>query len=233
MSTTYKRQRFPIEIISYCVWLYHTFPLSFRDIQKMRMYRGIEVTYEAIRQWCHKFAQAYANQLRRCRPKPADKWYLDEVRIKIQGKQYYLWRAVDKDGQVLDILMQSRRNAAAANKFFRKLLKSQGFATRVIITDKLKSYGAAKKMILKGVEHRQHKGLNNRAENSHRPTWVRERRMGRLKSPGQAQRFLSNMEPIRGHFHPHQHKLTANEYRQTMSQKFEGWQEIIPQDLAA
>ena len=233
MSTTYKRHRFPIEIISYCVWLYYTFPLSFRDIQKMMLYRGISVTYESIRKWCLKFAQSYANQIRRKRPKAADKWHLDEVVIKIKGKQFYLWRAVDKNGQVLDILMQSRRNTAAASKFFRKLLKSERFAPRVIITDKLKSYGAAKRKILTGVEHRQHKGINNRAENSHRPTRVRERRMGRFKSPGHAQRFLSAMEPIRGHFFPHQHQLTASEYRQTMSQQFESWQDVIRQDIAA
>jgi putative transposase len=233
MSSSYKRHRFPAEIISYCVWLYYTFPLSFRDIEKMMLYRGIEVTYESIREWCLKFAQSYANQIRRRRPKPADKWHLDEVVITIKGKQYYLWRAVDKDGQVLDILMQRRRNERAANKFFRKLLKPQGFAPRVIITDKLKSYGAAKRKLLKGVEHRQHKGLNNRAENSHRPTRVRERRMGRFKSPGQAQRFLSAFEPIRGHFHPHQHKLPATEYRETMSQRFESWRELTGLNAAA
>ena len=232
MSNIYKRHRFPSEIISYCVWLYYTFPLSFRDIEKMMLYRGIQVTYEAIRQWCLKFAQTYANQLRRSRPKPADKWHLDEVVIKINGKQYYLWRAVDKNGQVLDILMQSRRNEKAANKFFRKLLKPQGFAPRVVITDKLRSYGAAMKKILKGVDHRQHKGLNNRAENSHRPTRVRERRMGRFKSPGQAQRFLAAFEPIRGHFHPHQHKLTATEYREMMRQRFESWYEVTSQNTA-
>lgn len=190
------------------------------------LYRGIFVTYEAIRSWCRKFGQAYANQIRRCRPKLGDKWYLDEVVVTIKGKKYYLWRAVDQAGNVLDILMQSRRNKAAAKKFFRKLLKRQGFAPRVIITDKLKSYGAAKKEILKGVEHRQHKGLNNRAENSHQPTRVRERRMGRFKSPGQAQRFLSAFELIRGHFHPKQHQLTAKEYRQQMCQRFESWREI-------
>jgi putative transposase len=232
MSINYRRHRFPPEIISYCVWLYYTFPLSYRDIQKMMLYRGIEVSYEAIRYWCRKFAQPYANQIRRRRPKPFEKWHLDEVVIKINGKQYYLWRAVDAEGQVIDILMQSRRNEAAADKFFRKLLKSQKEAPRVIVTDKLKSYGAAKKKILKGVEHRQHKGLNNRAENSHRPTRVRERRMGRFKSPGHAQRFLSAFEPIRGHFHPHQHKLTATEYRATMRQQFESWQEITCTQLA-
>jgi putative transposase len=226
MSISYKRHRFPTEIISYRVWLYYTFPLSFRDIEKMMLYRGIIVTYEAIRKWCLKFAQAYANQLRRRRPKPADKWHLDEVVIKIKGKQYYLWRAVDKNGQVIDILMQSRRDERAAEKFFRKLLKPVGLAPRVLITDKLKSYGAAKKKILKGIDHRQHRGLNNRAENSHRPTGVRERRMGRFKSSGQAQRFLSSFEPIRGHFHPHQHKLCAIEYRETMSQRFASWREL-------
>ena len=202
MSISYKGHRFPAEIISYCVWLYYTFPLSFRDIQKMMLYRGIEITHESIRKWCHKFAQQYANQVRRRRSKPADKWHLDEVAIKINGKQYYLWRAVDKNGQVIDILMQRRRNEAAANKFFRKLLNPQDTAPRVVITDKLRSYGAAMKKLLTGVDHRQHKGLNNRAENSHRPTRIRERRMGRFKSPGQAQRFLSAFEPIREHFLP-------------------------------
>jgi putative transposase len=131
------------------------------------------------------------------------------------------------------ILMQSRRNEAAAEKFFRKLLKPVGLAPRVLITDKLKSYGAAKKKILKGVDHRQHKGLNNRAENSHRPTRVRERRMGRFKSPGQAQRFLSAFEPIRGHFHPHLYKLLTTEYRETMSQRFASWRELTGLNAAA
>ena len=122
--------------------------------------------------------------------------------------------------------MQRRRNTDAAYRFFRKLLKSTGFAPRVIVTDKLKSYGAAKKDILKGVEHRQHRGLNNRAENSHRPTRTRERRMGRFKSVGQAQRFLSAFEPIRGHFHPHQHKQTTSDYRETIQQRMEIWRAI-------
>ncbi|EDX83245.1 Integrase core domain protein [Synechococcus sp. PCC 7335] len=226
MNNPYRGHRFPADIISYCVWLYYTFPLSFRDIEKMMLYRGITVTYEAIRSWCHKFAQSYANQIRKQRPKPGDKWHLDEVVIKIKGEQFYLWRAVDQHGVVLDILMQRCRNKAAAKKFFRKLLKPAGFAPRVIITDKLKSYGAAKKDILRNVEHRQHKGLNNRAENSHRQTRVRERRMGRFKSVGQAQRFLSAFEPIRGHFHPHQHKQTASEYRKTMRQRMESWRSL-------
>ena len=197
------------------------------------LYRDITVTYEAIRGWCLKFAQGYANQIRKQRPKPGDKWHLDEVFITIKGKQFYLWRAVDQHGVVLDILMQRRRNKAAAKKFFRKLLKATGFAPRVIITDKLKNYEAAKKEILKGVEHRQHKVLNNRAENSHRPTRVRERRMGRFKSVGQAQRFLSAFEPIRGHFHPQQHKQTASEYRETICQRIKSWRSLTGIDAIA
>lgn len=166
-SNPYKGYRFPAEIISYCIWLYYTFPLSYRDIEKMMLYRGIEVTYESIREWCQKFGQQYANQLRRQRPYVTDKWHFDEVVVTIKGQQYYLWRAVDAEGNVLDILMQQRRDTNAAKRFFRKLLKQQGFTPRVIVTNKLKSYEAAKKQVLKSVEHRQHKGLNNRAENSH------------------------------------------------------------------
>ena len=124
MSVSYKYHRFPIAIIRYCVWLYDTFPLSYRDIEKMMLYRGIEVTYESIRRWCNKFAQTYANQIRRRRPKPAAKWHLDEVVITIKGQPYYLWRAVDADGQVLAILMPRHRDQRAAKKFFRQRLKS-------------------------------------------------------------------------------------------------------------
>jgi putative transposase len=155
----YSRYRFPGEIISYCVWLYYTFPLSYRDIEKMMLYRGIEVTYESIREWCQKFGQQYANQLRRKRPYIPDKWHLDEVVVMIKKQQYYLWRAVDSEGNVLDVLLQRHRDTKAANRFFRKLLKKQGFVPRVIVTNQLKSYAAAKKQVMKSVEHRQHKGL--------------------------------------------------------------------------
>jgi putative transposase len=113
------------------------------------------------------------------------------VVISIAGQKHWLWRAVDQHGIVLDILVQSRRNAKAAKRLLRKLLKKQGIAPRVMITDKLASYGEAKREIMPGVEHRQHRGLNNRAENSHQPTRRRERIMKRFKSAGQAQRFLS------------------------------------------
>jgi putative transposase len=149
------------------------------------------LTYETVRQWCLQFGQMYANELRRRRPKTGDKWHMDEVYLKINGKTHSLWRAVDQDSNVLDILVQSRRNKHAAKRFFRKLLKGLQYVPRVIITDKLKSYGAAKRELLPGVEHRQHKGLNNRAENSHQPTRLREKKMRRFKSARQAQPTLS------------------------------------------
>ena len=197
------------------------------------LYRGIEVTYETIREWCQKFGQQYANQLRRKRHYVADKWHLDEVVVTIKKQQYYLWRAVDAEGNVLEVLLQRYRDTQAAHRFFRKLLKKQGFVPRVIVTDKLKSYEAAKKQVIKNVEHRQHKRLNNLCENSHQPTRVRERRMRRFKSPGQAQRFLSAFEPIRDHFHPKQHQLSAKRYRQQLRQRFEDWREITCLKTAA
>jgi len=140
----YRRHRFPAEIISHCVWLYFRFALSFRDVEEIMAMRGVALTYEAVREWSLMFVQTYANELRRRRPCAGDKWHLDEMFIKINGKDHYLWRAVDQDGNVLDILIQSRRNKKAAKRFFRKLLKGLQYVPRVIITDKLKSYGAAK-----------------------------------------------------------------------------------------
>jgi putative transposase len=232
-TTLYKRHRFPAEIISHCVWLSFRFCLSYRDVEELMAERGVLLTYEAVHYWCRKFGQAYANQLRHRRPRPGDKWHLDEVFLTIKGERHYLWRAVDQDGHILDILVQSRRNKQAAKKFFRKLLKGLTYVPRVIITDKLKSYGAAKQEILPGVEHRQHRYLNNRAENSHQPTRQRERRMGRFKSSGQAQRFLSAYEPISQHFRPRRHRLPAPEYRQQMAQQFQTWREITGTALAA
>src|SRR5215213_7792428 len=195
-APTYKRHRFPPEIIAHAVWLYFRFALSYRDVEELLAERGVTVTYETIRQWCQKFGQPYANALRRRRPRPGDKWHLDEVFITINGQTHYLWRAVDQEGTVLDILVQRRRNKAAAKKFLRKLLSRLQYVPRVLITDKLASYGAAKREMLPSVEHRQHKGLNNRAENSHQPTRQGERTMRRFKSPGHAQRFLAAYGPI-------------------------------------
>jgi putative transposase len=229
----YKHHRFPGEIISHAVWLYFRFSLSHRDVEELLLVRGIIVSYEAIRKWCRKFGQQYANHRRRRRPRPGDKWHLDEVVITINKEWHYLWRAVDQDGVVLDILVQRRRNKQAAKKFFRKLLKGLTYVPRVLITDKLKSYGAAKREILPGVEHRQHKYLNNRAENSHQPTRQRERRMQGFKSPGHAQRFLAAYGLIGQHFRPRRHRLSAPEYRQEMRKRCQVWEEITGPGMAA
>jgi putative transposase len=229
----YKHHRFLGELISHAVWLYFRFPLSHRDVEELLFVSGIIVSYEAIRKWSRKFGQAYANTLRRRRPRPGDKWHFDEVFITINKERHYLWRAVDQDGNVLDILVQRRRDKKAAKKFFRKLLKGCQYVPRVIITDKLKSYGAAKREILPGVKHRQHRYLNNRAENSHQPTRQRERRMQGFKSPGHAQRFLSAYGPIAQHFRPRRHRWSAPEYRQEMKQRCQIWGEITGTMLAA
>jgi putative transposase len=202
-----------VEIISHCVWLYHRVPLSLRDVQEMMAERGVIVSYESIHQWCRKFGQSFANELRRRRARPGDKWHLDEVFIKINGKTHYLWRAVDQHGTVLDILVTSRRDAKAATRFFRKLLKGLEYVPRVLVTDKLASYGVARRRVMPGVEHRRSKYLNNRAENSHQPTRQRERAMKKFRSPGGAQRFLSAFSGISAHFRPRRHRLTAAGHR--------------------
>jgi putative transposase len=151
----------------------------------------------------------------------------------IHGERHYLWRAVDQEGTVLDILVQSRRNKKAAKKSFRKLLKGLMYVPRVIITDQLKSYGAAKREMLRSVEHRLHRYLNNRAENSHQPTRQRERRMQGFKSPGHAQRFLSAYGPIAQHFRPRRHRVSASAYRQEMRYRFDTWQDLTNLPTAA
>jgi putative transposase len=225
-AARYTRQRFPPMIIGHAVWLYFRFALSYRDVEELLAERGVIVTYETVRQWCRKFGQAYANDLRRRRSRPGDKWHLDEVFITINGVQHYLWRAVDQEGNVLDILVQSRRDKRAATKFLRKLLKGLAYVPRVVITDKLASYGAALRAVLPSVEHRRHKGLNNRAENSHQPTRERERRMRRFKDPGHAQRFLAAYGPIASHFRPRRHRLAAHDYRQLRDERFATWRAV-------
>ncbi len=188
---SYSRHRFPSSIIQHAVWLYFRFPLSFRDVEDMLAERGIDVSYESVRRWSVKFGLAYAYKLRRSRSRPDARWYLDEMFISINGKRMYLWRAVDSEGEVLDILVQSRRNKKAARKLMRKLLKKQGFVPDAFVTDKLPSYSAALGDL--GMDGRHVSGgrSNNRAENFHLPVRQRERRMQRFKSAGSAQRFLS------------------------------------------
>jgi putative transposase len=232
-SSLYKGHRYPVEIISHCVWLYHRFPLSLREVEEMMMARGVLVTYESIHQWCRKFGQTFANGLRRRRSRPGDQWHLDEVFIKIKGKAHYLWRAVVQDGNVLDILVTSRRDAKAATRFFRKLFTGLRFVPRVLVTDKLASYGVAHRRLMRSVEHRRSKYLNNRAENSHQPTRQRERAMKKFTSPGGAQRFLSAFSGISPHFRPRRHRLTAAQYRHEMTSRFATWNEIVDLPTAA
>jgi putative transposase len=220
-KSPYAGYRFPPEVISHAVWLYFRFPLSLRMVEEMLAARGIIVSYESVRQWALKFGQDFANRIRRRLPATGDKWHLDEVAIKIAGKKHWLWRAVDQDGIVLDVLVQRRRDKQAA-----KRLKRQMRPPRVMITDKLASYGAAKREIIPGVEHRQHKGLNNRAENSHQPTRRRERQMKRFKSAGQAQRFLAAHDQINNLFHLRRDHVPADQYRAARTQAFQTWAEV-------
>jgi putative transposase len=187
--------------------------------------RGVIVSYETIRRWCAKFGQAYAGALLRRQPRPGDKWHLDEVFIKINGELKYLWRAVDQHGMVLDILVQNRRDKAAARRFFRRLLQKTRTVPRAVVTDKLRSYGAAHREVMPSVEHRSHKGLNNRAENSHQPTRQRERAMKGFRSVGAAQRFLSAFSTISPHFRPRRHLMSAHDYRAEMTIRFAIWEQ--------
>ena len=225
-SPSYKGHRYPVEVISHCVWLYFRFPLSFREVEELMLERGVVVSYETIRRWCLKFGQQYANSLRRRCPRPGDKWHLDEVFLRINGEQKYLWRAVDQDGNVLDILVQNRRDKTAVRRFFRRLLKETGSVPRVVVTDRLRSYGAAHREVMPSVEHRSHKGLNNRAENSHQPTRQREHAMKAFRSAGGAQRFLSAFSGISPHFRPRRHLMTATDYRAEMTIRFAIWEQV-------
>ena len=228
-----KHHRCPGEIIRHGVWLSYRFPLSYRDGEELLCERGITVSQEAVRQWCRQCGQEYANRLRRRRPQPGDTWPLDEVFLTITGARPYLWRAVDQDDNVLDMLIQSRRNTQAATKFFRTLLTGLTSVPRVRITEKLKSYGAAQRERLPGVEHRQSRSRNNRCEHSPRPTRQREYRMQGCKSAGHAQRFLSASGPIAQHFRPRRHVLSASECREEMRSRFASWAAIIGTTWAA
>lgn len=223
---TYKRHRFPREIITYAVWLYFNFNVSYRDVETLLAERGIIVSYEAIRYWCLKFGQAYARRIRRNRPQTGDKWHVDEVFIKINGKTQYLYRAIDQHGHILEIMVHPRRNQQAAIRFFRKLLVGCQYVPRVLVTDKLRSYPAAHRAIFPRVEHRQHKRRNNVIENSHRRVRKRERILQRFKAGGSAQRFLSVFEMIYEHFHIKRHQMTASTFRQQRSVRFDSWQHI-------
>jgi putative transposase len=225
-SNPYRGFRYPVEVIQHAIWLYHCFSLSLRDVELILAARRVVVGYESIREWGLRFGRLFANELKRRRPRPGNKWYMDEVIIRSRGKQCYLWRAVDQDGKVLDVLVQSRRRSRAAKRFFRKLLKGLQYVPRVIVTDKLKSYAATKRDILPGVEHRQSRYLNNRAEVSHQPTRRRERQMQRFKSARHAQRFLCTHCRIHNHFQLRRHRLTAKQHREIRNAAFSNWRAV-------
>jgi putative transposase len=219
----YRGYRFPAAIISHAVWLYYRFALSHRDVEELLAERGVQVSYEAIRLWCLKFGPAFATALRRRRARAADKWHLDEVQLKVKGKKHWLWRAVDRDGLVLDLLVQERRNQEAAERFLRRVLDGEGQAPRVVVTDTLASYPPARKRVLPQTEHRRHKGLNNRAEHSHRPVRKRDRVL---------QRFLEPCSAMSNDFRPRRHLFAAEQYRQLRTKRFQQCREVVGLALA-
>ncbi len=223
-APSYHGYRFHPEIISHAVWLYHRFALSLRDVEDLLSERGIVVSYETIRQWCEKFGPAYAALLKRRRARLGDTWYLDEVFVTIRGRRLYLWRAVDQDGDLIDLLVQPRRNRHAAERFFRKLLKGQGCEPRRLVTDKLRSYSAAHRVLMPGVVHDTSQYANNRAEVSHQSTRRRERQMQRFKSAAQAQRFLVVHGLVGNLFRVGRHLLRSAHHRLFRERAFRVWE---------
>jgi putative transposase len=224
---TYKRHRFPPDIISYAVWLYFRFNLSHRDIEDLLAERGIIVTRESIRLWCIKFGAIYTRRLKRKHRGYGDTFYSDEVFVKINGKQHYLWRAVDQDGEVVDVFLQFKRDGAAAKRFFRRLLRSNGGEPRKIVTDKLRSYGVARRELIPETIHSTKQYENNRAEQSHETTRVRERGMRRFKSVKQAQRFLGTHAAVGNLFNLGRHLVRAEHYRNIRVSAFAEWSRAV------
>ncbi|MCZ4256990.1 IS6 family transposase [Sulfitobacter sp. G21635-S1] len=220
---SYKRHRFPPQIIVHIVWHYVRFNLSLREVEELTLERGVDVSYETIRRWTVKFGSVIAHVLQRRQPRPGDVWHLDEVVVKIAGRSYWLWRAVDQHGFVLEEILKSRRDKRAAKRLLVKLMKRWGFVPKRIITDKLRSYGAAKSEVAPGLDHWSHKGLNNRAENSHLPFRKRERVMQGFRSPGGLQRFVSLQSATRNRFSVPARRRSALTIRYHRLEAFEAW----------
>jgi transposase-like protein len=220
---SFKRHRFPPTVIRHSIWLYARFTLSYRDIEEMLAERGVDVSYETVRRWFLKFGPGIAANLRRLRPRPSDHWHLDEMVVKINGKRHWLWRAVDNEGEVLDFLVQARRNAKAAKKLMKKLLKKQGFVPTRIVTDRLRSYAAAFRSLGLTAVHDRGLRANNRAENSHLPVRRRERQQQGFRSPGSAQRFLSVHAATFNTFYHQRHLLSRAHYKDFRHQSFDAW----------
>jgi putative transposase len=223
----HKRHRFPPDIISYAVWLYYRSNLSHRDIEDLLAERGVTVSYETIRLWCIKFGALYSKRLRRKHRGYGDTFYIDEVFVKINGKQHYLWRAVDQDGEVIDVYLQKRRDGATAKRFFKRLLRSHGGEPRKIVTDKLRSYPVAHREVTPQAIHVTDQYANNRAEQSHEATRVRERGMRKFKSVGQAQRFVTAHAAVSNLFNLGRHLISANHYRNLRISAFNEWSRTV------
>ena len=222
---SFKRHRFSPAIIQHSVWLYARFTLSFRDVEEVLAERGIDVSNETIRRWFLKFGRQIAGNLRNSRPRASTRWHLDEMAVKIRGRKYWLWRAVDDEGEVLDFLVQRRRCARSAGRLLRKLLKKQGFAPERITTDKLRSYAVAIRKERLTAVHDQGLRANNRAENSHQPVRRRERKQQRFKSPGSAQRFLSIHAAVYNAFYVQRHLLSRRSFKTFRAKTFAVWRE--------
>ena len=221
---SYRRHRFPPVVIQHAVWLYLRFTLSYRDVEELLAERGLDVSYETVRSWVVKFGPIIARRLRRCRPRPSDRWHLDEMVVRIAGKRMYLWRAVDHEGEILDVLVQRRRDRRAAIKLMRKLLRKQGFAPKMVVTDKLRSYGSAFHQIGLACHHEQGLRKNNRAENSHQVVRRRERKMQRFKSARSAQRFLSVYSAVFNNFNLQRHLVSRSTLRIFKAEAAAQWQ---------
>ena len=223
---SYAGYRFPPVIIQQAVWLYARFTLSFRDVEDLLAERGIMVSYETVRRWVRYFGPTIAADLRRRRPKPHSTWHLDEVFIRIDGRLVYLWRAVDTEGEVLDVVVQSKRDKRAALKLLRKLLKKMAFVPDKLVTDDLRSYGAAARELGLSRRHERGRWRNNRAENSHQPTRRRERKMQGFKSAGSAQRFLSVHAATYNTFNVQRHLISAKTHRSFRASAMQTWREV-------
>ena len=226
-SRKYKQYRYPVEIIEYAVWLYYRFNLSQRDVEDLLAERGIIVSYESIRLWCNKTGPKYATRLKRKHQGYGDTFFIDEVFVKIGGKQHYLWRAVDEDGEIIDVFLQKRRDGAAAKRIFKRLLKKHRGEPRKIITDKLRSYGVAHRDLIPDTIHDTSPYTNNRAELSHQPTRVRERGMRRFKSIVQAQRFLGGHSAVYNLFNLGRHLISAKHYQFFRLRAFASWKSVV------
>jgi putative transposase len=224
---TYKRHRFPPDIISYAVWLYYRFNLSHRDIEDLLAERGVIVSREAIRLWCIKFGTIYTRRLKRKHRGYGDTFFIDEVFVRINGKLHYLWRAVDQDGEVVDVYLQAKRDGAVAKGFFKRSLRSHGGEPRKIVTDKLRSYGVAHRELIPEAIHDTSQYASNRAEQSHEPTRVRERVIRRFKSVGRAQWFLGAHAAVSNLFNLGRHLVRAEHYRDLRVSAFAEWSRAV------